>query len=76
MINEAKSEIEIRFSPLISSGMLSVSVKGKFLTLSGKIEAVRAMDEYVMQKYIPTACKAMLRMEGNMDRSAIYEYKF
>ena len=69
-----KREIEKRFRVLVRRDMLKVSVKGKVLTLTGRIEAVQAMDRFVMEKYVPTACKFALR--AHFKKDAIYTYKF
>lgn len=69
-------EIRKRFPVLLNRGMLKINVNGNILELSGKIEAVQAMDRHVMEKYMPNHCKAILKMEGNMDRSALYTYRF
>ena len=73
--HEAKEEIEIRFSPLISSGMLEVEIKGKVLALTGRIEAVQAMDRHVMEKHIPVHCKTPAMKESGMEATCKYKFE-
>ena len=70
----ARAEILIRYSPLISSGMLKVEIKGNVLKLAGQAIAVQAMDRHVMEKYIPNHCKTPAKKESG--REATYKYKF
>ncbi|MFA5906696.1 MAG: hypothetical protein WC836_22390 [Desulfobacula sp.] len=71
----AKQEIETRFPVLINRNMLKATIKGNVLTLSGKIEAVQAMDSHVMEKYMPTACKAVLKLRRE-NGDMVYAYRF
>lgn len=81
---EVKQEITIRFGVLLNRGMLKATIKGKVLTLSGKIEAVQAMDRHVMEKYVPNHCKMISRSEScdnfrgahGKGQPATYTYKF
>jgi len=71
-----KNLITKRYPGLVKSGMLTIKAKKDMLTISGSLITVQSIDKNIMRGYYPNICKPELVMEGNMDRSAYYTYKF
>lgn len=74
--SEVRNEIVDRFDCLVRCGDLKVEADDNTLTLSGKISAVEAMDEYVMQKHIPNDCKQIMEYQSLKLKTAYYTYRF
>jgi hypothetical protein len=71
-----RDEITLGWIVAIRLDLLKVRVKENVLILSGHIAGVQGIHSRIMQKFIPTHCKQVLRLERFDKKVAVYSYRF
>jgi hypothetical protein len=74
--SKVRNEIVDRFGCLVRCGDLKIEADDNTLTLSGKISAVEAMHDHVMQGHMPNDCKQIMEYQSLKLKTAYYTYRF